>query len=49
MKCKCGKKAVVALNGYWFCLDCLDEGVEDAAKIVEQCIKGAMQIKRKSG
>ena len=29
MKCKCGKKAVVALNGQWFCLACFDGGVKD--------------------
>ena len=45
--CKCGKKAIVALNGQWFCLDCFDRGVEDIAKIIERSVKGAMKIKRK--
>ena len=47
VKCKCGKKATVALNGQWFCLDCLDKGVEDAVQIVKRSIKGFMKSKRK--
>ena len=46
MKCKCGKKATVALNGQWFCMDCFDRGVEDAVQIVKRSINGFMKQKR---
>ena len=40
MKCKCGKKAVVALNGQWFCQDCFEGGVKDVIEIIKRSIKG---------
>ena len=46
MKCKCGKKAIVALNGQWVCMDCFDRGVEDVVKIVRRSVKGFMKQKR---
>jgi len=36
MKCKCGKKAIVALNGQWFCLNCFDKAMAGVGKTIRK-------------
>ena len=45
--CKCGKRAVMALNGQWFCLNCFNKDNKGIVKIVKQSVKRAMDTKRK--
>ena len=36
MKCKCGKKAVVGLDGRWFCLKCFDTAMAKVGKTIKK-------------
>jgi len=37
--CKCGKKAVVGLNGEWLCLKCFDKAMDDIDKTIRKIKK----------
>ena len=39
MKCECGKKAIVGLNGKWMCLECFDKAMASIGKTIRKIKK----------